>query len=269
MTPGARGACLAAVVAMALASLHASQARPVPRTPPVGSHVPVIRPVVKASYPHDAQAFTQGLIYDGGYLYESTGLHGKSTVRRVDLETGRVLQQRQLAPEHFGEGLTAWSSTLVQLTWETQVGFVYDRDTLRRTSTFAYKGEGWGLTHDSTHLIMSDGTATLRFLKPDLFTETRRLLVTDAGIPITDLNELEYVNGEIYANVWRTDFIARISPLTGRVSGWLNLSTLLPAAQRRDDNVLNGIAYDAAGGRLFVTGKLWPRLFEITTDAKR
>jgi glutamine cyclotransferase len=215
------------------------------------------------------QAFTQGLVYEGGYLYESTGQYEKSSVRRVELQTGHVLQQRQLAPEHFGEGLTAWSSTLVQLTWETQVGFVYDRDTLRRTSSFAYKGEGWGLTHDSTHLIMSDGTATLRFLNPDTFAETRRLVVTDAGIPVTDLNELEYINGEVYANVWRTDFIARISPQTGRVAGWLNLSHLLSKAERRDDNVLNGIAYDTAGGRVFVTGKLWPRLFEIAIDAKR
>jgi glutamine cyclotransferase len=261
----------AAVAALLIAAtLHATgQGRPVPRTPPVGSRVPIIRPSVAASYPHDPQAFTQGLEYADGFLFESTGQYGRSSIRRVELETGRVLQQVELASTYFGEGLTTWKSNLVQLTWESQIGFVYDRKTLTRLSTFRYKGEGWGLTHDSTRLIMSDGSATLRFLDPDTFKETGRRLVTDAGIPVTDLNELEYVNGEIYANVWRTDFIARISPSTGRVSSWLNLSGLLPEGEQREDNVLNGIAYDAAANRLFVTGKLWPRLFEIVIDPKR
>jgi glutaminyl-peptide cyclotransferase len=268
MQPASIGAAVAALL-MLSTLLTAGQNRPVPRTPPVGSRVPVIRPVVLATYPHDPEAFTQGLEYADGFLYESTGQYGRSSVRRVELESGRVVQRIELGPEYFGEGLTIWKSSLVQLTWESELGFVYDLKTLRRTATFRYSGEGWGLSHDSTRLIMSDGSATLRFLDPGTFKETTRLLVTDAGIPVTDLNELEYVNGEIYANVWRTDFIARISPRTGRVTSWLNLAGLLPPREQRDDKVLNGIAYDATGNRLFVTGKLWPRLFEIAIDAKR
>ena len=197
-------------------------------------------------------------------LYEGTGLNGQSTVRRVELTTGKVLQQVAVPPEHFGEGITTWGETILQLTWQSQIGFVYDRTTFKQLRTFRYTGEGWGLTHDATQLIMSDGSASLRFLDPKTFTETRRLLVTDAGIVVRDLNELEWVDGEIYANVWQTNFIARISPSSGRVLGWINLTGLLsPEEQRGGADVLNGIAYDSAGKRLFVTGKLWPKLFEI------
>jgi glutamine cyclotransferase len=216
------------------------------------------------SYPHDRQAFTQGLIYCNGLLYEGTGLNGRSGIRKVTLETGEVLQVRALDPQYFGEGITDWKSTLIQLTWQSEIGFVYDRETLQPTRTFRYMGEGWGLTHDATRLIMSDGTAHLRFLDPDTLKETGRITVRDANGPVEHLNELEYIRGEIFANVWQTDRIARISPKDGRVTGWIDLTGLLPATERAADAVLNGIAYDAQGDRLFVTGKLWPRLFEIS-----
>ena len=221
------------------------------------------------TYPHDPSAYTQGLIYVDGFLYESTGLHGRSTLRKVDLETGRPLQQYAVLAQYFAEGLTAWGSDLIQLTYRTQTGFVYDRATLKLKTSFPYTGEGWGLTHDGKRLIVSDGTAVLRFWDPITFRETGRLPVRDRGQPVKDLNELEYVQGEIFANVWHTDRIARISPATGNVVGWIDLKNLLKpgeiaAAPPLDgEAVLNGIAYDAARDRLFVTGKLWPRLFEI------
>ena len=245
-------------------ALSAGQNRPVQPLPPVGSHAPVSSYRVVHTYPHDRQAFTQGLEYaEKDTLYEGTGLTGSSALRKVDLQTGRVRQQISIPPQYFGEGITVWRSSVLQLTWQSQVGFVYDRTSLSQQKTFRYSGEGWGLTHDATAIIMSDGSASLRFLDPVKLTEVRRLLVTDAGIPIKDLNELEYVRGEIYANVWRTDFIARISPSTGRVVGWIDMKGLLGPADRAGTDVLNGIAYDAAGQRLFVTGKLWPKLFEI------
>jgi glutamine cyclotransferase len=216
------------------------------------------------TYPHDPRAYTQGLIYVDGHLYESTGLNGRSSLRMDDLETGRVLQTADLPAKYFGEGLASWGSTLVQLTWQAHLGFVYDRFSFRQLRTFHYSGEGWGLTQDGKALILSDGTSTLRFLDPQTFREVRRVVVKDRGAPIDQLNELEYVRGEIYANVWHTDRIARIAPATGRVLGWIDLANLLPADQRSDpEAVLNGIAYDAARDRLFVTGKLWPKLFEI------
>jgi len=216
------------------------------------------------TYPHDSSAYTQGLIYIDGHLYESTGLNGRSTLRMVDLETGRVQQETPVPAQYFAEGLTNWRSTLVQLTWQAHVAFVYDRFSFRQLRTLHYDGEGWGLTQDGAHLILSDGTATLRFLDPTTFRVVRRIAVKDKGTPVTELNELEFVHGEIYANVWHTDRIARISPASGKVLGWIDLSGLLPAAEHPDpEAVLNGIAYDAAHDRLFVTGKLWPRLFEI------
>src|SRR5258705_1210414 len=185
-------------------------------------------------------------------------------LRKVELATGKVLQQVAVPPEYFAEGITTWGQTILQLTWQSQVGFVYDRNTFKPLRTFKYTGEGWGFTHNDTALIMSDGSPSLRFLDPKTLMETRSLLVSDAGIVIRDLNELEWVNGEIYANVWQTNVIARISPATGRVSGWIDLTGLLPREdQQQGADVLNGIAYDAAGRRLFVTGKLWPKLFEI------
>jgi glutamine cyclotransferase len=216
------------------------------------------------AYPHDPKAYTQGLIYLDGHLYESTGLNGRSSLRMEDLETGRTLQSQPVASKYFAEGLTNWGSTLIQLTWLAHTGFVYDRFSFRQLRTFHYEGEGWGLTQDGAHLILSDGTATLRFLDPETFRVVRRIAVSDHGAPVTELNELEYVRGEIYANVWHTDRIARISPATGKVLGWLDLAGLLPAGQHSDpEAVLNGIAYDDAHRRLFVTGKLWPKLFEI------
>ncbi len=216
------------------------------------------------TYPHDSHAFTQGLVFVDGHLYESTGINGQSSLRMVDLTTGRVLQEQPVDSKYFAEGLTAWGSTLVQLTWESHVGLVYDRFSFRLLRTFSYAGEGWGLTQDGKFLIRSDGTPTLRFFDPATFAEIRRVTVKDHGKPVTDLNELEYIQGEVYANVWHTDRIARISPRTGKVLDWIDLRGLLPEGERSSSEaVLNGIAWDPAGHRLFVTGKLWPKLFEI------
>ena len=216
------------------------------------------------AYPHDQQAFTQGLIYADGHLYESTGLTGHSSLRMEDLATGRIVKYRDVPSNYFAEGLTDWRGTLIQLTWQAHIAFVYDRLTFRLLRILHYEGEGWGLTQDGKNLILSDGTATLRFLDPETFREVRRIIVKDRGSPVTELNELEYIHGQIYANIWHSDRIARISPLNGKVLGWIDLSGLLPQSQRSSpEAVLNGIAFDAARDRLFVTGKLWPRLFEI------
>lgn len=217
------------------------------------------------TYQHDPQAFTQGLIYVDGHLYESTGLNGKSSLRMVDLASGSVLQKHDLPSDIFGEGLTDWGSTLIQLTWTSHKAFVYDRFSFATQRTMSYEGEGWGLTHDATQLIMSDGTSYLRFLDPKSFHSIRRLRVTDqSGRPVENLNELEWVRGEIYANVWQTDDILRISPHTGKVLGRMNLKGIIVKRELHGEGaVLNGIAYDAKGDRLFVTGKLWPKLFEI------
>ena len=215
------------------------------------------------TYPHDPEAFTQGLFYDGGFLYESTGLHGRSSLRKVELTTGKVLRRRDLEKKYFGEGMALAGDRIFQLTWREGTGFRYDRDSFELLSTFRYETEGWGLTHDGERFIASDGTPVLRFRDGDTFAETGRLEVTAAGRGIGNLNELEFVGGEIYANVWRTDLVVRIDPASGEVTGWIDLEGLLPAAEQAEAGVLNGIAWDAAGGRLFVTGKLWPRLFEI------
>lgn len=215
-------------------------------------------------YPHDRDAFTQGLVYLNGELYESTGLNGASSVRRVDLRTGRILQRLELDGKYFGEGLAAWGPNLILLTLRSNIGFVYDRASLRQRQTFTYAGEGWGLTHDGVRLIMSDGSSVLRFLNPWTFQEQGVLPVRDGGREVAGLNELEFVNGEIFANVWPTDRIVRIAAATGAVTGWVDLSGLLaPVDKVAPGSVLNGIAYDAANDRLFVTGKRWPRLFEI------
>jgi glutamine cyclotransferase len=216
------------------------------------------------TYPHDPHAFTQGLVFVDGHLYESTGLNGHSTLRMVDLETGRVRQEQPVDSKYFAEGLTGWGSTLVQLTWQTGVALVYDRFSFRLLRSFSYAGEGWGLTHDAKSLIVSDGTPVLRFFNPATFKQVRRVTVKDHGKPVANINELEYVRGQVYANIWHSGRIARIDPKTGKVLGWIDLAGLLPAAERSSpEAVLNGIAWDAAHDRLFVTGKLWPTLFEI------
>lgn len=237
---------------------------------PFRAVLPMYSYTVVNVYPHDPAAFTQGLQYVDGFLYEGTGLHGRSSIRKVKLDTGEVVQRRELPAQYFGEGITAWKSELFQLTWRSGVAFVYDLETFAPRRTLNYPGEGWGLTHDGAGLIMSDGTDHLRFLDPATFAERRRVSVTAAGMPVGDLNELEHVKGEIFANVWLTDYIARVDPLRGQVVGWIDLTGLLPPRDRTStDQVLNGIAYDAARDRLFVTGKLWPKLFEIRLVRKR
>ncbi|SDH38405.1 MULTISPECIES: glutaminyl-peptide cyclotransferase [unclassified Duganella] len=220
---------------------------------------------VVRSYPHDTQAFTEGLLYRDGFLYESTGLNGKSSIRKVDLASGKILQSKDIPPQYFGEGLTDWGDTLVGLTWQTQTGFVFDLKTFEMKSQFAYPGEGWGLTHNGKELIMSDGTATLRFLDPKTFLEVRRVKVTADGIAVNQLNELEVVEGEIFANIWHTSTIARIDPASGKITGWIDFGKLYPDAGKgqNGENVMNGIAYDPVKKRLFVTGKLWPKIYEV------
>lgn len=245
------------VISIAATLMLASQRPLEPRLPPMYGYR-VVR-----SYPHDPKAFTQGLQYVDGFLYEGTGLNGRSSIRKVTLETGEVVQRRDVARAYFGEGITVWNTDLIQLTWESHVAFVYDKETFAPRRTFTYAGEGWGLTHDGTNLIMSDGTDQLRLLDPLTFAERRRIKVTAGGTPLRHLNELEYMKGEILANVWMTDSVVRVSPETGRVTGYIDLRGLLTPAERASVDVLNGIAYDEKGDRLFVTGKLWPRLFEI------
>lgn len=221
-------------------------------------------------YPHDVHAFTEGLFYSHGFLYESTGLEHQSTIRKVRLATGEVVQRIDLAPQYFGEGIVNWRRSLVSLTWKSHVGFVWDLATLKMQRRFGYTGEGWALTQDGRRLIMSDGTAELRFLDPDTLQETARLSVTYNGKPLVNLNELEWVKGEIYANVWQTNVIVRIDPHSGQVAGVIDLDGLLDASDqvRGQTDVLNGIAYDAGRDRLFVTGKNWPKLFEIRLRRK-
>jgi glutamine cyclotransferase len=219
---------------------------------------------VVETYAHDQRAFTQGLTYENGIMYEATGLYGRSTLRKVDPTTGSILQIIEIPAEFFGEGVTVYGDKVIQLTYKSGVGFVYNKDSFKLLRKFSYSTEGWGITHDSERLIMSDGTATLYFLNPDTFEQIGRIEVRDKGSLVRGLNELEYVKGEVYANVWPTERIVRIDPGTGRVVGWIymdGLSNLLGKSGEID--VLNGIAYDAVGDRLFVTGKFWPKLFEI------
>ena len=221
-------------------------------------------------FPHDSAAFTQGLAYRGGFLYEGTGLKGRSSVRKVRLETGQIVERVDLPPEYFGEGITLFKDEIVQLTWQAQTGFIYDVTDFRLRQRFSYQGEGWGLATDGRELFMSDGTENIRILDSVTFTEKRRLRVHDGEISIPQLNELELVDGQIFANVWHSDRIARISPQTGAVVGWIDLHGLLSPGYRSDpEAVLNGIAYDPTGKRLFVTGKLWPSIFEIKVIPKK
>lgn len=215
------------------------------------------------TYPHDTNSFTEGLVYQDGVLYESTGLVGQSSLRRVNLETGETLQSVSLTGDSFGEGMTIFGDKIIQLTWMSHKGFVYNKTSFDELQQFSYQGEGWGLTHDDTILIMSNGSAMLTFLDPTTFKVIGTLEVTDGGKPVVNLNELEYVNGVVYANVWLQDRIAIINIQTGNVTGWINLAGIYPGENADPDNVLNGIAFDATSNRLFVTGKRWSQLFEI------
>jgi glutaminyl-peptide cyclotransferase len=215
-------------------------------------------------FPHDPAAFTQGLVYHDGFLYEGTGLNGRSSLRKVRLETGGVAQHTDLAPEFFGEGIAILNNEIFQLTWRSQTGFVYRLSDFSPLRRFSYPGEGWGLATDGRDLYLSDGSAEIRVLNPTTLREKQRIKVHEGRTPITQLNELEFVEGEIFANVWQTDRIARISPITGKVTGWIDLKGLLsPMYKLEEGAVLNGIAYDPKRKRLFVTGKLWPSVFEI------
>jgi glutaminyl-peptide cyclotransferase len=227
--------------------------------------VPVYGYEVVHTYPHDPHAFTEGLFYLNGFLYESTGLEKQSSIRKVVLKTGEVVQKMDVPPEYFGEGIVNWKTRLFSLTWKNQVGFVYDLATFKVRRQFAYSGEGWALTQDGKRIIMSDGTPELRFLDPDTLHETGRITVTYEGKPVRYVNELEWVKGRIYANVWETDVMIMIDPASGEITGVVNLAGLLSPQERHPgtDDVLNGIAYDAVHDRLFVTGKDWPKLFEI------
>jgi glutamine cyclotransferase len=227
------------------------------------SRAPVAGYRVVHTFPHDREAFTQGLVYCDGFFYEGTGLNGRSSIRKVRVDNGEILQIHKLDEQYFGEGIAILGDSLFELTWQSELGFVYDRHSFQRTGTFTYRGEGWGLTSDGTRLIMSDGSASLRVIDPGTRKEISRLTVRDGAAPVTSLNELEFVKGEIFANVWQTDRIARISPKSGTVTGWIDLKGLLSPREAQGVDVLNGIAYDAAGDRLFVTGKLWPKVFEI------
>ena len=229
--------------------------------PAAGAQTPVCGYLVVNQYPHDPGAFTQGLLFSGGQLFESTGIEGESTLRRVALETGEVLQMRHLADWYFGEGLALWQDRLLQLTWQDEVCFIYDSDTFAPLGSFSYTGQGWGLTHDGHRLVMSDGSSTLTFRDPDSFAVLGSIGVTDIGLPVTNLNELEWIRGEVFANRFTTDRIARIDPDTGRVVAWIDLAGLLQPGP--PPGYLNGIAWDDAGERLFVTGKNWPTLYEI------
>jgi glutamine cyclotransferase len=214
-------------------------------------------------YPHDANAFTEGLVFDSGFLYESTGLYGNSSLRRVDLETAEVLQRVSLQAQYFGEGIAVVGDKIVQLTWQSHVGFVYNKASFNLAQEFQYPTEGWGLTYDGSRLIMSDGSANLYFLDPVTFQRIGQVAVHDTG-PVTELNELEYINGTVYANVWGEEKIVEINPQNGQVTAWIDLTGIQDLKNHDANNALNGIAYDANGHRLFVTGKMWPHIFEIS-----
>ncbi len=259
------GSSLAALLVIVLQMMILSEAQS--EMDPGGAEaVPIYGYKIVDSYPHDASAFTEGLVYEKGELYEGTGLYrdsGPSTLRRVDLQTGKVQRQIALHGGLFGEGVTIWDDRLIQLTYKDGIGLVYGKENLTEIDKFSYSTEGWGLTSDGLELIMSDGTENLHLLDPETFEERGRLQVRIGGVPLRGINELEYVRGEIFANIWPTDWIAIISPKTGNVTGLVDLQGILPKEDSSRVDVLNGIAYDEEKGRLFVTGKLWPRLFEI------
>ncbi len=238
-------------------------------TPAAAEKVKTYGYEVVNSWPHDTKAFTQGLVFHDGALLESTGQQGLSTLRRVELQTGKVLKKIDVPAQYFAEGLTLFGGKIYQLTWQHKKGFIYDPENFQQVGEFRYDGEGWGLTHDGESLILSDGTSQLRFINPETFEVRRTVTVREGGRAVREINELEYVKGEIWANVWHLDRVARIDPRDGAIVGWVDLKGLLAAGDVKDpEAVLNGIAYDAAGDRLFVTGKLWPKLFEIRLKEK-
>ncbi len=248
-------------VALVLVAIYALQLKPTASSSTIYGYQ------IVNTYPHVTDAFTEGLVYSVGFIYEGTGLNGQSTLRRVNLETGAVLQSISLPDEYFGEGITIVSNRIYQLTWRNRIGFIYNRTSFALLGNFTYPTDGWGLTYDGSRLIMSDGSSTLYFLDPSTLDSVGQVRVTD-GSPVTNLNELEYIDGKIYANIFLTNKIAVIDPSTGRVDFWIDL-TGLPGPSHPDENsVLNGIAYDAMGGRLFVTGKNWPNLYEIKLISK-
>lgn len=260
-------ACVVLVTVLLLRYQSANQPNPasnVNRQSPPEARAQQLPYEVVNSYPHDPTSFTQGLLWHDGVFYEGTGLEGQSKLRRLEFPSGRVLKEINLAPELFGEGLALVDSRLIQLTWKSHRGFVYDLDTFRQLQEFSYDTEGWGLTYDGKNLILSDGSSTLFYIDPQTFKPLRKLAVTMNGKPLAELNELEFIDGEIWSNVWQTDFIVRIDPTSGRVASFLNLKNILAPSDRTGrEDVLNGIAYDAEHKRIFITGKLWPRIFEI------
>ncbi len=263
-----------ALISIALLLTHACSDDPTGPKPPgpdtsTTDTVTIYTFEIVGEYPHDQDAFTQGLVYYNGFLYEGTGLWRASTLRRVELETGQVKQIHHLAPSYFGEGITIVGDTILQLTWQSRIGFIYNRESFEQVGTFGYDREGWGITYDGEHLIMSDGTARLYFLDPDTYEVDHYVEVREEGAYIARLNELEYIRGRVYANVWLTDRIVIVDPATGDVVAWIDCTGLKEAGGITEPvDVLNGIAYDAAGDRLFVTGKLWPKLFEIDLVAR-
>ena len=257
-----RAAIAAAICSLVVLTPAASGHQPAPsRVAPVQGFT------VVQTFPHDPAAFTQGLVFFDGEFYESTGLYGESSLRRVEIATGKVLQSVPVAQQYFAEGLALVGESLLQLTWQNHLGFIYDRKTMAQKGTFTYKTEGWGLAYDVTGgLVLSDGSDQLFFLDPKSYRVIRTMHVTDAGQPVFQLNELEWIEGEIWANVWQTDRIARIAPKTGVVNAFVDLTLLWPKARRPPTaDVLNGIAYDAGAKRIFVTGKKWPKMYEIKT----
>lgn len=260
------------VQAQSVQTVNTSGARSAQRqdeAAPAASDIPVYTYEVVNAWPHDPKAFTQGLAFHDGYLYESTGHHGTSTLRRVELKSGKVKKKYNVPPEYFAEGISIFQDKIYQLTWQSHKCFIYDLKSFKLEGEFHHGGEGWGLTNDGKLLIMSDGTSELRFLDPNTFLPVRTISILDGAQPLMDINELEYIKGEIYANIWKSERVVRIDPANGKIVGWVDLSGLRPPGVENDtDNVLNGIAYDEKEDRLFVTGKRWPKLFEIRLKRK-
>ncbi|HET7114602.1 MAG TPA: glutaminyl-peptide cyclotransferase [Pyrinomonadaceae bacterium] len=262
-----RSTPLILVVLLSLVSVQcngASSTNTPAKDPPENAVVPKLGYQIVNVWPHDPNAFTQGLVFLDGKMIESTGQEGRSSLRNVELETGKILKKVDVPEPYFAEGIALLNNKIYQLTWQHQRGFIYDAQSFQKVGEFDYDGEGWGLATDGHSLILSDGSNRIRFLNPDSFQVTKTIAVVDGKVPVRELNELEFVNGEIYANIWHEDRIAAINPQTGRVTAWIDLTGLLQPGDVQDpEAVLNGIAYDQSSSRLFVTGKLWPRVFEI------